>query len=156
MSVSGSPEKSSEAVSPIRLASMADVDGIAALSAQLGYRARADDVARLLAAIADDPDHAVLIATDGDGGIVGWVHVFVTHRIYVEPFAELGGMVVEQSQRRTGIGRTLLQSAEQWARTARCSLLRVRTNTARGAAHDFYREMGYVVSKEQRIFDKWL
>jgi GNAT superfamily N-acetyltransferase len=140
----------------IRLAATTDAESLAALSAQLGYPVAADDVARYLASLTHTPDHAVLIAADSGGRAVGWVHVFLSRRLFEAPFAELGGLVVDEGQRGAGVGAALLSRAEGWARRAGCSVLRVRTNTIRARAHDFYRKAGYGVSKDQRVFDKEL
>jgi GNAT superfamily N-acetyltransferase len=140
----------------VRFAAPGDADRIAALSTQLGYPASGDDVARLMAALAQNPDHVVLIAADADGSAVGWVHVFLSRRVFVAPFAELGGLIVDESRRGSGVGAALLSRAEEWAREAGCALLRVRTNVLRAGAHDFYRRAGYAVIKEQRVLEKEL
>jgi GNAT superfamily N-acetyltransferase len=140
----------------IRTATLDDAAAIAALSSQLGYPTDAAEVAHLYASILPHGDHAVFLAEDEDGAISGWAHVFLSRRLFVPTYAELGGLVVDETRRESGIGRALLERAERWAVEAGCSLLRIRTNVQRTEAHRFYARMGYTASKAQHVLDKKL
>jgi len=140
----------------IRPARLSDASDVSALSRQLGYEARPQQVSTFLAPLLERNDHQVLVAEDDLGKVSGWVHVFISRRPFVAPFAELGGMVVDDAHRRSGVGRALLARAEGWASEVGCSLLRVRTNALRTDAHHFYAESGYQVLKTQTIFEKSL
>jgi len=72
------------------------------------------------------------------------------------PFAELGGIVVDETFRQLGVGAALLTSAEAWAAGVGCTMFRVRSNALRTESHKFYERMGYTASKSQRIYDKEL
>jgi len=133
-----------------------DAEAIALLSSQLGYPVSASQVAALQVSLLRHPDHLVLVAEDEEGKVRGWVHVFISRRVFVLPFAELGGIVVEQAQRRSGIGSAMLARAEQWASEAGCSIFRIRSNTRRLDADRFYRAAGYELSKTQSVFEKTL
>jgi len=137
----------------VREMTAADVDAVAALSGQLGYESSASATATRFADLARLPDSLVLVA-ERDRGIVGWVHVLVQRRIEVDPFAEIGGLVVDPRARGGGIGAALLAAAEAWA-GARClRAVRVRSNTVRADAHRFYQRAGYAVLKTQVNFHK--
>jgi GNAT superfamily N-acetyltransferase len=140
----------------IRTATPDDAAALAALSSQLGYPAGIAEVAELYAQIRQQGDHAVFLAEEPDGAVSGWVHVFVSRRLFVPPFAELGGLVVDEGHRGAGTGGALLACAEEWAVEAGCSKLRIRTNVRRAGAHQFYDRMGYTAAKSQRVFDKKL
>jgi GNAT superfamily N-acetyltransferase len=140
----------------IRIATLEDAAAIASLSSQLGYPAVEADVARLYAAILRHGDHAVFLAEDADGAVSGWVHVFLSRRLFVPTYAELGGIVVDEVRRGSGIGRALLTRAENWAAETGCLMLRIRTHVRRAGAHRFYESMGYVALKSQQVFDKKL
>jgi GNAT superfamily N-acetyltransferase len=133
-----------------------DADAISSLSAQLGYPLSPGEVAPLQASLLQLADHRVFVAEDDRGQVRGWVHVFISRRLFVPPFAELGGMVVELTHRRSGIGSALLNKAEEWASEAGCLLIRIRSNTQRVEADHFYRDVGYVLSKTQGVFQKEL
>ncbi len=90
-----------------------DADAIAALSSQLGYPLPAHESGGLQATLLQLPDHLVLVAEDPEGQVRGWVHAFISRRLFVPAFAELGGLVVEKRHRRSGIGSALLAKAEE-------------------------------------------
>jgi GNAT superfamily N-acetyltransferase len=140
----------------IRPAMPNDASRVSALSSQLGYEAPPQHVCLFLDSLVDREDHRVFVAEDDLGNVNGWVHVFVSRRLFVAPFAELGGMVVDLAHRRAGLGRALLASAEEWAALAGCSLLRIRTNALRLEAPACYADMGYQVLKTQTVFEKSL
>jgi GNAT superfamily N-acetyltransferase len=140
----------------IRTATVEDAPAIASLSSQLGYPAGPDEVAAFQARVLQHPDHLVLVSEDEDGGVCAWLHAFVSRRLFVTPFAELGGIVVDEGRRRAGIGQALMARAEEWAAQSGCSVFRIRSNTSRAGAHEFYQTAGYTASKTQQVFEKRL
>ena len=140
----------------IRSATLEDTPSIAHLSSQLGYPATSADVTRLYSAMLQHNEHAVFLAEEQDGRVSGWVHVFLARRLFVPTFAELGGIVVDESRRGSGIGRALMAEAEHWAAENGCSLLRIRSNVRRAGSHQFYERVGYTVLKSQTVYDKEL
>lgn len=135
----------------IRSATEGDVEVLTALSGELGYPARAEDVGRRLTTMSAATDHAIYVADDG-GSVIGWIHVFGALRLESEPFAELGGLVVAEAHRGRGIGRLLCERAARWARDGGFRALRVRTRAERAATHRFYRHIGFRRVKTQEIF----
>jgi GNAT superfamily N-acetyltransferase len=138
----------------IRASIPKDADAISSLSSQLGYPLPPGEVAPLQASLLQLPDHRVFVAEDEEGRVRGWVHVFISRRLFVPPFAELGGIVVENTNRRSGIGSALLAKAEEWASEVGCLVFRIRTNTKRIDADLFYRDLGYKLSKTQSVYQK--
>jgi GNAT superfamily N-acetyltransferase len=53
-----------------------------------------------------------------------------------------------------GIGKALLLAAEQWAQSRGLTLLMIRSNTRRTAAHAFYQAAGYELIKTSHTFQK--
>ncbi len=140
----------------VRPATAADAPTVAALCGQFGYPATGEAIGRRLAAIAGDPDAAVLVAEAPDGAVVGWVHVRTLQLLQRDAGAEVCGLVVEEVWRRRGIGGLLMAAAEDWARRRGMSLLRLRSNVVRDDAHAFYRRLGYAGSKTSLLFTKTL
>jgi predicted N-acetyltransferase YhbS len=140
----------------IRNATPDDADAIARLSGELGYPTRASDARRRLVDIGTPDDHAVLVAEDTSGSVVGWVHVFRAPRLGGEPFAELGGLVVTESLRGQRIGSRLVAEAERWASARGLSTLRIRTRTTRSDARLFYEELEFRLTKTQVVFERQL
>lgn len=143
-------------MSLIRKASLTDASRLAELSSQLGYAISGTDLARLLDTLELDPDHAVFVLEDLEGKIRGFVHVLVAKRIFLENFAELGGLVVDQACRGEGYGKQLLEAAERWSASKGAGEMRVRSNVIRTLAREFYLAQGYQENKKQTVFLKIL
>jgi len=140
----------------VRTAIAEDASDIRALSAQLGYPDPSSRTVGRLELILREKNHAVLVACLADESVVGWIHVFVAYRLESDAFAELGGFVVGENQRGRGIGRLLLLAAEHWVLERGLAKLRIRSRLERAEAHEFFKRLGFKVSKEQHVFDKKL
>ena len=141
----------------IRRATPADLEALTALAAQLGYPSSSAEIEARLRRLSAHPDlHAVYVAETPPGAVVGWMHVFISARVESDPFAEIGGLVVDQQQRRAGVGEALVAAAETWARERGLATLRVRSNVVREHAHRFYERRGFEQIKQQAVFHKQL
>lgn len=127
---------------------------IADLAEQLGYPCSLHEIRERMDQIMQDEDQAVLVAESADTNVVGWVHIFKAQRLIVEPFVEIGGLIVAEGQRGSGVGKVLLEAAEDWARDRGVSGMRVRSNVIREEAHHFYERLGYRRVKQQNVFYK--
>ena len=120
---------------------------------QLGYEAAPDDIQLRLSRLLLHDDQQLFVAESG-GAIVGWVHVIRAEYLEADPFVVIGGLVVDRECRRQGIGRRLMLEAEAWARTQRCTVVRLSSSVTRTAAHEFYERLGYTKIKTQYAFAK--
>jgi GNAT superfamily N-acetyltransferase len=114
-----------------------------------------DEMVRRLAALSASACHYVAVAASGER-LLGWMHV--EHRFSLEggDRAELMGLVVDSGARRHGLGRPLVEAAEDWARGRGLSSLTVRSNVARELSHPFYEALGYSREKTQHVYRKTL
>jgi GNAT superfamily N-acetyltransferase len=71
-----------------------------------------------------------------------------------DPRAEVGGLVVDERFRGSGVGRLLMQQAEDWAREKGYREVVLRSNVIREHAHRFYESLGYTVTQTQKHFRK--
>ncbi len=140
----------------IRSAVSSDADAIARLSTELGYPSSPDEIERRLSHIEKDKDHAVYVAVGLDGQVCGWLHVNVSRLVESDPEAEIGGLVVYEAHRGSGVGRLLMERAEQWARDKDLRSVYIRSNIIRKGAHAFYQRLGYSLIKSQYAFRKIL
>jgi N-acetylglutamate synthase-like GNAT family acetyltransferase len=140
----------------IREASLGDAARIAELSGQLSYPTKQADVERRMRALPQDGSHAVFIAEDGGGRVVGWAHVYALHFVGSELRAEVAGLVVDESCRRGGVGIALMARVEEWAREKSLPAVTLRSNVIREPAHKFYEKLGYTRIKTQHAFRKVL
>ena len=76
-----------------------------------------------MAEIVDHPDsQLVLVASDGEG-LIGFLEVSIRSHAEdceTDHVGYLEGWYVDPEYRRTGIGRSLVSNAEQWARSCGC------------------------------------
>ncbi|MCG8428979.1 MAG: GNAT family N-acetyltransferase [Chromatiales bacterium] len=140
----------------IRTARPDDAGEISKLSGQFGYPGADDQFRDRLELLLSSRQHTVLVAVADTGTLVGWIHLFIAQHLQSSPFVEIGGLVVSEQHRRQGIGKRLLMAAESWTLELEISNLRVRSRRERESAKAFYEGMSFIVTKEQRIFDKTL
>jgi GNAT superfamily N-acetyltransferase len=140
----------------IRRATSGDVGRLAVLCTELGYPATADDMKSRLVRLKPTSDHAVFVAENSEGEVIGWLHVSVSCLLEGPLRAEVNGLVVGEGQRSNGAGARLLDAAENWARSRKCKGMSVRSNVIRERAHAFYERNGYEHYKTQKAFRKTL
>ncbi|HEU5184080.1 MAG TPA: GNAT family N-acetyltransferase [Gemmatimonadaceae bacterium] len=116
---------------------------IAKLLDELGYPSTPDGVRQRLARLLPRDDTRIFVA-ERAAHVLG---VLGLHRMpvltEVNDIAMIIALVVADEARRTGIGRTLLERAEDEARLWRCGRIMVTSAERRGEAHAFYERMGY-------------
>ncbi|WP_040951451.1 GNAT family N-acetyltransferase [Gorillibacterium massiliense] len=128
-----------------------DAAEIARLSTQLGYPADESEVCRRISWLMEDGENAVFVM-EVDGKLAGWVHVQGRLALESAPFAEIGGLVVDDICRRMGVGRKLIDSCVEWTKAKGYRTLRVRSNGLRTEAHRFYESCGFTNTKWQQVF----
>jgi ribosomal protein S18 acetylase RimI-like enzyme len=132
-----------------------DTAAVARLTTQLGYPATEDAIRRRYDLIKDRWDARIFVAQH-ENLIVGWVHVQATYLLECDARAEIWGLVVAGTSRGTGVGRRLVEAAEEWALMRGLSVMTVRSNNVRTEARGFYEHLGYHVTKTQNAFRKHL
>ena len=133
-----------------------DSAAVADLTSQLGYPAGEGDIRRRYDFILDREDARLFVAHDADLTILGWIHVQATYLLEADPRAEIWGLVVAESARRSGVGRLLVDAAEDWAVKHGFSVIAVRSNLLRVEAHAFYERLGFEAVKNQKAYRKKL
>lgn len=140
----------------VRPAHPRDSNAMAGLALQLGYACTGEDIHKRLSHM-QDPDHyAVFVAELSGGHIAGWIGAYLFRSVETDSCAEISGLVVDQNLRSRGIGKMLIDAAEEWAHRIRCHAISVRSNITRDRAHRFYTINGYNHVKTQKEFRKSL
>lgn len=140
----------------IRRATVEDVDAITSLAGELGYPTPVDAMRKRLETIlAATDEHDVLVAVIGNE-VAGWINLSVVTALESGSFAEIRGLVVTEKHRGARVGSQLVAAGEQWAVARKLPRMRVRSNVVRKRTHGFYEREGYVVTKEQKVFEKEL
>ena len=133
-----------------------DAGAVAKLVTQLGYPSTEDEIRRRFDLIKDRWDARLFVAQHAGTAIVGWVHVQALYLLESDARAEIFGLVVAETARGTGVGRRLMEAAEEWALLRGLSVMGLRSNYLRTEAHAFYEHLGYKVIKTQNAFRKSL
>jgi len=98
----------------IRSPRATDAEQLAALNRELGYATESREIVSRIKRVSKLSEHFTAVA-EIESGVIGWVQA--EHRFSMETGekAELVGLVVSAGARRGGVGRLLVQAAEEWA-----------------------------------------
>ena len=131
-----------------------DTTAVAMLTTQLGYPSTEDEIRRRYDLIKDRWDARLFVAQHAGNVIVGWIHVQATYMLEADARAAIWGLVVSDKARRSGVGRRLVEAAEEWALMRGLNVIVVNSNFLRTEAQGFYEHLGYKVAKTQNSFRK--
>lgn len=137
----------------IRDAAIGDVGDINILSKELGYESSAEDTGIRLEYLLRKPLHRILVA-EIDGRAVGYISFEHYEIVYYESGINITALVVKAEHRKKGIGKLLLDAAEDYARENGLAYVRLNSGSQRVEAHEFYRNNGYDSEKDQKRFVK--
>jgi ribosomal protein S18 acetylase RimI-like enzyme len=126
----------------IREAKPADAPRLTELIHELGHDIDGKQVAKNLAVL-NKFGEAPLVATLGKTivGMCGISKRVVVHR--PAPLGRITALIVTKDAQGHGIGRMLVDAAQDWMRKNGCQLVEVTSNDRRAEAHAFYRHLGY-------------
>jgi N-acetylglutamate synthase-like GNAT family acetyltransferase len=126
----------------IRDAKPADSKALADLINYLGHEIDQASVRKNLAKLGKLRE-TPLVAIEGKT-VVGLIGVHKTVTVYrPAPVGRITILVVAEDTQDRGVGRMLVEAAEQALRKAGCRIVEVTSNDRRTAAHAFYRHLGY-------------
>jgi GNAT superfamily N-acetyltransferase len=138
----------------IRAATKTDIGPMAELTTQLGYPVDPETLRERLAGVRTRTTDKVLVAIDDDDRPIAWVHVSLLALLETSDLAAINGLVVDERRRSGGIGASLVEAAEQWARDRGATAILVRSRSTRVLAHRFYERLGYLEVKRSHVFEK--
>ncbi|AND71239.1 MULTISPECIES: GNAT family N-acetyltransferase [Dyella] len=90
------------------------------------------------------PNSFLFVAEDADGERVGFLHLQKTQDFFTgRTNCHISDVAVAPGHERQGIGRALLQHAEEWAREHRCALVTLAVFPGNDGARALYEAAGY-------------
>jgi N-acetylglutamate synthase-like GNAT family acetyltransferase len=126
----------------VRDAKPSDAPRLVELIRELGHEITEKQVRKNLAALKKSGE-TPLVATL-DKKVVGMCGISARVTIHrPAPLGRITAMVVAKEAQGEGLGRMLVQAAENWMRKKGCQLVEVTSNDRRAEAHAFYRHMGF-------------
>ncbi|MCK0117906.1 ribosomal protein S18 acetylase RimI-like enzyme [Isoptericola sp. CG 20/1183] len=127
-----------------------DVEQVVALWRECDLTRPWNDPHRDIADARRNPTSTVLVALDATSGVVGSVMAgYEGHRGWLYYVA------VAPSLQRSGLGRRLVEAAEDWLRGAGTSKVMLMVRTANEHVHDFYGSLGYT-AQDVAVLGRWM
>ena len=99
-------------------------------------------------------NHNVIFVAETENGIVGYIHLEDYDCTYSDSLKNILALVVNPSFHRQGIGRRLLNAAEEYTKKDGANGIRLVSGFDRTGAHRFYEACGYTSRKDQKNFIK--
>jgi GNAT superfamily N-acetyltransferase len=136
----------------IRTAAPSDGAVLRQLLAELGYQVTLDEITQTLEELTQDPDCQILVLCKLES-VVGVILVYIAKSLTGGRYVVIGNLVIFQAERGQGLGRLLVNAAQQWTKQQDLTNLRVGSQTYREAAHKFYTKLGFSQYKTQHWFE---
>ena len=104
-----------------------------------------------LTLLLDNPDRAqVFIARHPVAGVVGMVSAqLVISTAVGAPSAWIEDLVVQEQFRKQGVGKTLLEKAQEWAKSKGAKRVQLIADADNTSALDFYNRLGWTQTRLQ-------
>jgi GNAT superfamily N-acetyltransferase len=126
----------------VRAATPDDAERIAALFTDEGYPAGPSDIVERLSRF--DSKYSQVLVADHGGEILGFVAVHALPRFeHSDRIVRIVALVVDAGVRERGIGRLLMEAAEQLGRDVGAAFAEVTAGHHRPDARRLYEEIGY-------------
>src|SRR5688572_305505 len=129
---------------------------MAELNDVLGYPIEPDLFRRRLEQLLSQANRAAFVAEIDPGLVIGWIESEERQILAVGRLCEVVGLVVDESHRRAGVARRLMEAIEQWAIERGLEQVSLRSNVVRPESHAFYEKIGYARFKTQHAYRKQL
>ncbi|MCB6839585.1 GNAT family N-acetyltransferase [Weissella viridescens] len=139
----------------IRIGKISDVHAIGLINKKaMGYCTGDDILTQRLKRICDEKNHELIVATQADDCVVGYIHVETYTSLYMDSMFNILGFAIDPQFQHQGIATQLLHAIETEAQQRNYSGIRLNSGTERLAAHQFYEKSGYMLDKTQFRFQK--
>jgi GNAT superfamily N-acetyltransferase len=140
----------------IRPATLEDAPQLVPLLSQLGYSYSEEEVSKRITLYRQSPFS--LMVASYEEQIIGCVAISFIHGVVAEEKrCRIEALIVESAWRRHGLGRLLMNAAQEKAAAAGCTLIELTSGVHRKktGSHQFYHSLGYInEGAEEKIYLK--
>ena len=135
----------------VRPATENDAASLSALLSELGYSLEVAHAQKNIALLSSSPNDTVLIAEAASAvaGVISF-HVMPLFHV-VGNSGRISSLVVSSQWQRHGVGRELVQAAEDFGWSRGCLRIEVTSGDGREDAHQFYQNLGYQLDERRFI-----
>jgi len=127
----------------IRRADPSDADAVSGLLRELGHDSPPAKTAQRITRLAGSNRDAIFVAVL-DERVSGVAHIHMLPLFQADGhIGRLTALAVAPDCRRQGIGESLVNAAEDFARDGGCERIELTSGDQRTEAHTFYRAIGY-------------
>ena len=127
----------------IRPCTSDDAAAVSTLLGELGHTVSIRQAAEQVAELSKTGADPIFLAV-ADGQVLGLLAAHLCRMLqYASPILRVTALVVDQRARRRGVGKLLMERAEQVGFAAGCQFVELTSAMDRTAAHAFYRTIGY-------------
>ena len=120
----------------------------------LGYDFPFVDTVRRVHTILDEHCDGCFLVAEVDGKVAGYIHTSKYECTYMESYEDIKELALLPNYQGFGIGRLLLEAAEEWAKSKGAKGIRLISGMSRTGAHEFYLKCGYTHRKDHKNFIK--
>jgi aminoglycoside 6'-N-acetyltransferase I len=116
-----------------------------------------DEQVREIEEIRGSDTEAVFFAERPDGGLCGFLEAALRSRADgcdSTPVGYIEGWFVDEDVRRQGVGRALVEAAEEWARSKGCRQMASDAELWNGVSHQAHGALGYEEAARLVLFKK--
>lgn len=141
----------SQTIINVRRATENDATPISGLLNELGYSLEVAHVKKNIMLLSSSSSDTVLVAEAGSSiaGVISF-HVIPLFHV-VGNLGRISSLVVSSQWQRHGVGRKLVQAAEDFGWSRGCLRIEVTSGDQREGAHTFYQRLGYQLDERRFI-----
>ena len=135
----------------IKKAEVRHAPQMAELLGQLGYPADPGEVRKKISALSNSRSDYIWLAHSQEK-MVGLLAFHLTPLLHAPgSLGRITALVVDEDFRGKGIGRRLVETAEEWGWDRECTRIELTSGDQRSRAHHFYLALGYALESKRFI-----
>lgn len=135
----------------LRDATADDIATLTELSIELGYPDSKEDIYKRFVILESKPEHRIIVA-ERDSQVIGLMSFFPLDLLFgAGKLGRITALIVTKPKRGMGVGKMLVQKAEELAMETGCHRLELTTNIHRTEAHTFYERLGFEANAKRFI-----